>query len=116
LDSSDPVRNFLASEKDLSEYALQDVSDSDMVGITTQNEVNQNHKTFGISFRRKNQLSAGMIWSASVKFRSLTLDLTPWTLVVTVHSVKMPTAFGKHAIKSIGRPLSLMTQLKKESW
>ena len=33
-DNSDPVGNFLASVNEHFEYALQDVSDSDMVGIT----------------------------------------------------------------------------------
>jgi len=35
------------------------------------------------------------------------------TLVVTVHSVTMPVGYGKHAIKSKGRPLSVMAQLKR---
>jgi len=34
-------------------------------------------------------------------------------LVVTVHSVKMPRGFGKHALKSMGRPLSAMAHFKK---
>jgi len=41
-DNSDPVGYFLASVNELFEYALQDVSDSDMVGITIQNRANQN--------------------------------------------------------------------------
>ena len=51
-DNNDPVRHFLASVNELFEYALQDVSDSDMVGITIRNQVNQNDKPIGISFRR----------------------------------------------------------------
>ena len=35
------------------------------------------------------------------------------TLVVTVHSVKMPVGFGKCALKSRGRTLSVMAQLKQ---
>ena len=35
------------------------------------------------------------------------------TLVVTVHSVKMPVGYGKRAIKSTGRPLSVMAHFKK---
>ena len=34
------------------------------------------------------------------------------TLVVIVHSVKMPVGYGKHAIKSRGRPLSVMAHPK----
>ena len=35
------------------------------------------------------------------------------TLVVTVNSVKMPVVFGRCAIKSSGRPLYVMAQLKR---
>ena len=37
LDDTDPVNHFLASVNDLFEHALQNVSDSHMVGITIQN-------------------------------------------------------------------------------
>ena len=46
---------------DLFESALQDVSDNNMVGITIKNQVNQNDKPIGISFRRKDQLSIKVI-------------------------------------------------------
>jgi len=92
---------------ELFEYELQDVSDGDMVGITIQNQVNQNDKPIGISFRRKDQLSGEVIWSVFEKVsqsnaRCNALD----TLVVTMHSVKLPVNYGKHAIKRMGRPLS----------
>ena len=98
---------------ELFEYALQDVSDSDMVGITIQNQVNQNEKAIGISFRRKDQLSGEVIWSVFEKVsqsnaRFNALD----TLVVIVHSVRMPEGYGKPAIKSMGRPPSVMAHLK----
>ena len=51
VDNSDPVGHFLASVNELFEYALQDVSVSDMVGITNQNRVNQKDKAISISFR-----------------------------------------------------------------
>ena len=38
----DPVSHFLGSVNDLFEHALQNLSDSDMVGITNPNRVNQN--------------------------------------------------------------------------
>jgi len=105
-DHSNPVAYFLASVNDLIEHALRDVDDSDMVGITIQNQVNQNHKPIGISFRRKGQLSADVIWSVFEKVSSGFNALD--TLVVTVHSVRMPVGFDKHAITSRGRPLSVM--------
>ena len=53
-DNTNPVAHFLASGNHLFEHALRDVDDSDMVGITIQNEVNQNGNPIGVSFRRKN--------------------------------------------------------------
>ena len=52
-DNSDPVTHFLATVYHLFEHVLRDVGDSDMVRITIQNQVNQNDKPNGISFRRK---------------------------------------------------------------
>ena len=66
-DNSDPVGHFLASVNELFEYAMQDVSDSDMVGITIQNYVNQYNKPVGISFRRKDQLSGQVLWTVFEK-------------------------------------------------
>ena len=108
-DDGDPFTYFLASVSDLFDHALQNVSDSDVVGITIQNQVNQNDKPIGISFRRKDQLSGEVIRSVFEKVsqsnsRFNALD----TLVVTVHSVKMPAGF---AIKTMGRPLSVMAHL-----
>jgi len=113
-DNSDPVAHFLASVNHLFEHALRDVDDSGMVGMTIQNRVNQNDKPIGISFRRKDQLSGDVIWSVFERVsqsnsRFNALD----TLVVTVHSVKMPVGFGKRAIKNMGRPLSVMAHLRQ---
>jgi len=77
--NSDPVGHSIASVNNLFEYALQDVSDSDMVAITIQNQVNQNDKHIEISFRRKEQLSGEVMWSVFKKCRSSMLDLTHWT-------------------------------------
>ena len=77
-DNSDPVGNFLSRVNELFEYALQDVSDSDMVGINIQNQVNQNDKPFGISFRRKDQLTGEVISSVFEKVCNPMQDLTPW--------------------------------------
>ena len=74
-DASVPVSHFLASVNVLFQHALNEVDDSDMVGITIQNQVNQNDKPIGISFRRKDQLSGD-------EFRechSRILDSMPWT-------------------------------------
>jgi len=113
-DNSDPVAHFLASVNDLFEHRLRDVDDSDMVGITIQNQVNQNEKPIGISFKRKDQLSGDVIWCVFEKVsqsnaRFNALD----TMVMTVHSVKIPVGFGRCTTKSKGRPLSVMAHLKQ---
>ena len=55
-DNSNLVAHSLASVNDHIEHALRDVEDSDTVGIVIQNQVNQNDKPIGISFRRKDQV------------------------------------------------------------
>ena len=101
---------------DLFDYALRNVDDSDMVGVTINNEVNFLDKAIGIIFRRKDQLSEEVIWSVFSKLaqsnaRYNTMD----RLIVVVQSVKMPVGFGK-SIKSKGRPLDEMVHVKKVSW
>jgi len=60
-DYSVPIGNFLASVNDLLDYDLQNVIDSDMVGITIHNQVNQDDKLIGISFSRRDQLSGDVM-------------------------------------------------------
>ena len=62
-DDTDHVRYFLASLNDLFRHTLQNLSESDMVGITIQIRENQNDKPIGISFRRNDQLAADVILS-----------------------------------------------------
>jgi len=113
-DEENPVSHFLASANDLFQHALQGVSDSDMVGITIQNEVNQNDKAIGISFRRKDQLSGDVIWSVFEKVSQSNSNFNALDkLVVTLHSVKMPVGFGRVALKPKGRPISAMAHLKR---
>ena len=112
----DHVSHFIASVNDSFEHALQNVSDSDMVGMTIHNQVNQNDKPIGISFRRKDQLTRDVKWSVFEKVtqsnsRSNALDI----LVANVHSVKMPVEFGGSGIKTMGRMISVMLHLKKLS-
>ena len=66
--NTNPIAHFLASLNDLNEHILRDMNDSDMVGITIQNEVNQNDKPNKITFRRKDQIAADVIWSVFVKY------------------------------------------------
>jgi len=110
-----PVTHFQTRVNNLFEHVLQNVNDSDKVGMTIHNQVNQSDKPIGFSFRLKDQLSADVIWSvfetvSQSNSRFNDLDI----VVVNVHSVKMPVAFG--GIKTMGRPVSVLTHLKKLSY
>jgi len=76
--------------------------------------VNQNDKPIGISFRRKDQLSGEVIRSVFEKVSQSNSRFNALnTLVVRVHSVKMPVGFRRVALKSRDRPLSVIVHLKK---
>ena len=108
--NTNPVNHFLASVNDLFERALQNVSDSDRIGVAVHNEVNQSDRPIGPSFRRKNHLYGDTIWSVFEKVaqsnsRFNVLD----RLVVVVHSVRMPVGFG--SIKTKGGKPSVMANI-----
>jgi len=112
-DDSNPMAHFLDSVTELFEYALRDLENSDMVGITISNEVEVKDKAIRISFRRKDQITGDVIWSvfekvaqSDVRFNAL------HKLVMTVHSVRMPIGNGR-VIATKGRPLENMVRLKK---
>jgi hypothetical protein len=63
----DPITHFLARVNELSEYALQNVGDGAMVGVTIRNEDNQNDRALGLSFRREDQISGDVIGSVFEK-------------------------------------------------
>ena len=84
-----------------------------MVGVTIGYEVYMFDKAIGISFRRKDQISEEVIWSVFNKVvqsnaRYNALD----KLIVVVHSVKMPVGFERKAVRSMGRPYSVLAHLK----
>ena len=58
-------------------------------------------------------MSGEVIWSVFEKVSQSNAGFNALdTLVVTAHSVQMPVGYSKHAIKRMGRPLSLMAHLK----
>jgi len=84
-----------------------------MVGITISYEVEVKDRAIGISFRRRDQITGDVIWSvfenvAQSNARFNALD----TLVMTVHSVKMPIGHGR-GMATKGRPLEIMARLKR---
>jgi len=64
---SNPMSHFLDSVTELFDYALRDLEDSDMVGITISNEVEVKDRAIGISFRRRDQITGDVIWSVFEK-------------------------------------------------
>ena len=108
---TNPVDHFLTSMNDLFEHALQDVRDADMVGIAIHNEVYQNDRLIGISFRRRDRLSGNVIWSVFEKMSQSNSRFHALDTLTVVHSVRMPVGFG--GSKSKVRPLSVMAHLKK---
>jgi ribosomal protein S8E len=92
--TANPVDHFATSIKDLFQHALQGSADGDMVGVDIHNDVNQNDRAVGISFRRRDQLSADVIWSvfervAPSNARFNYLD----ALTIVVHRVGTPVGF-----------------------
>ena len=84
-----------------------------MVEITLQNREYQKDKPIGISNRCKDQLAAELILSLVQKVSQLNARFNAlFNLIMTVHSVKMAVGFCKNAIKSRGRPLTVMAHLK----
>ena len=86
-----------------------------MVGTPIQNQINQNDKPIGISYRRKDHLSGDMNWSVFEKVTQSNSRLNALDkLVVTVHSVRMPVGCGRtDALKTQGRPISVMAHPKR---
>ena len=58
-------------------------------------------------------MAGDVIWSLVQKVSQSNSRLNALDkLITTVHSVRMPVGLGKREIKSMGRPLSFMAQLK----
>jgi hypothetical protein len=99
----------------LFDYALRNVADSEMVGLVIHNEsMGHIDKPIGFSFRLKDQLAHEVVWRlfekvAQSNSRFNALD----PLTITVHYVKMPVGNGRKTVKTIGRPVSQLAQLKK---
>jgi len=109
-----PMSHFLDSVTEFFEYALRDLEDSDMIGITISNEVNVKDRAIGISFRRKDQITGDVIWSVFEKVAQSNARFNALDkLVMTVHSVRMPIGHGGDGIATKGRPLENMVHLKR---
>ena len=97
---SNPMSHFLDSVTELFEYALRDLEDSDMVGITISNEVEVKDRAIGMNFRRRDHITGDVIWSVFEKVAQSNARFNALDkLVMTVHSVRMPIGHGKKHVK-----------------
>jgi hypothetical protein len=83
-----------------------------MVGVAIRNDVNQNDRAVGISFRRRDQISSDVIWNvfesvAQPNARFNALD----TMTIVVHRVGMPVGVGR--VKTKDSPVALMVHIKR---
>jgi hypothetical protein len=99
---------------ELCEYSLRDLNGGDMVGISIRNEDNHQDRPIGPSFRRRDLISRDLLWNmferatqANARFNALA------TLTFAVDSVRMAVGFGDRVLRSRGRPLSVMANLKR---
>jgi len=107
------MSHFLDSVKELFEYALRDLEDSDVIGITISNEVNVKDRAIRISFRRKDQITGDVIWSVFEKVAQSNARFNAVDkLVMTIHSVRMQIGHGR-SIATKGRPFETMVYLKR---
>jgi hypothetical protein len=107
------AQHFADSVDHVFEYSLRDLQPDDMVGISIHNAGNQQDRPVGLSFRRMDQISRDVLWSAFEKVtqsnaRYQALD----NLTFHVHSLKMPAGFGK-VQKPKGISLFVMAHLKR---
>jgi len=108
------MSHFLDSVTELFDYALRDLEDRDMAGITISNEVEVKDRAIGISFRRRDQITGDVIWSVFEKMAQSNARFNALDkLVMTVHSVRMPIGHGGDGIATKGRPLVIMDYLKR---
>ena len=113
---SAPITHFLDSMSDLFEYTLRKSDGSDIVGVAISNEVNVQDKPIGISFIRRDQLSADVIWSLFEKVVQSNARFNAMDrLIIVVHSVKMPVGFGRNALRTEGRQLANLAHLKRSN-
>jgi hypothetical protein len=99
---------------DVFEHAVQGAGDGDMLGVAIRNEVNQNDRAVTKSFGRREQLSVDMIWSVFERVAQSNATFNALdALTNLLHFVGMPLGFrGRRAVKSKGRPLSVMGHIK----
>jgi len=114
---SNPMSHFLDSVAELFDYALRDLEDSDMVGITISNEVEVKDRAIGISFRRRDQITGDVIWSAFEKVAQSNARFNALhKLVMTFHSVKSGVPVDRHSALCLwceGRTGNTMIHLRQ---
>ena len=98
----------------LTNYLVDDVRDRDLVGLRIQNTEKVQDKLVGFSFRHRDQLKPDVVWSVLGKVvkRNARFGLSD-RLEVHLDHVRMPAGHGKTAEKTKGRPLDILSAIKK---
>jgi ADP-glucose pyrophosphorylase len=73
------VCHFIACVHDMIDHALQNVSNSDIVGIIIQNQVNRNVKAIGTRVRWKHQFSRDILCSVFEEVSCSNTRYALWT-------------------------------------
>ena len=98
----------------LTDYLVGEVAGRDLVGLRIRNTENVEDKVVGISLRRRDQLKPDVVWDVLGKvIQSNARFALCDQLEVHLDHVRMPAGNGKAAEKTKGRPIGLMSAIKK---
>jgi hypothetical protein len=98
----------------ITNYLVDEVADRDLVGLRIRNTENVQDKVVGISLRRRDQLKPDVVCDLFGKViqSNARFGLTD-RLEVHLDHVRMPVVNGKRAEKTKGRPLVVLSAIKK---
>ena len=93
------------------ESLLRDAEAHDMIGLKIQNETSVVDKPIGLSFRRRDQLSPGVVLQLIEKVAQSNASFSAYDkLVIQVDIVHMPA--GNGGVKAKGRSVSNLSHIK----
>jgi len=98
----------------LTNYLVDNVPGTDLVGLKIRKPANVQDKVFGISLRHRYKLKPFVVWSVLAKViqRKARFVLSD-RFEVHLDHITMPAGNSKRAEKTKGRPLEVMSTIKK---
>ena len=98
----------------LTNYLVDAVADTDLVGVRIRNTGNIQDKVVGISFRRREQMKPDLIWAVLSKIiQSNARFGLIGRLEVHLDHVRIPVGNGKSTEKTKGRSLDVLSGIKR---